>query len=104
MYSQSVGISANGDITITVDEIIWHNTPITVSQDASATVSVQNELVADPLFVDPASGDYHIVAASLARDAGNDVGVSQDMDWQMRPMGWGPDIGADEYDDNEYTG
>ncbi|HFD38946.1 MAG TPA: hypothetical protein ENJ31_03735 [Anaerolineae bacterium] len=52
-----------------------------------------------PLFVDPAGGDYHISAASPARDKGIDAGVRDDMDGELRPhpdTGI-PDLGADEY-------
>jgi predicted outer membrane repeat protein len=51
----------------------------------------------DPKFVDPAKGDYHLSPGSAAIDAGANVGVSTDIDGEMRPNGAAPDLGADEY-------
>lgn len=50
-----------------------------------------------PAFVNPDGGDYHITAASAARDAGVNAGVSVDIDGDPRPVGAGYDIGADEW-------
>jgi uncharacterized repeat protein (TIGR01451 family) len=97
LVSQSVGIAVTGGNTATVNGILWYNTPITISQSPTATVSVQNQLTDDPAFVDPDGGDYHIGASSPARDAGVDSGVSMDIDGQWRPMGLHYDLGADEY-------
>jgi hypothetical protein len=58
-------------------------------------VSVQNKHTGNPVFVDTANGDYHSGAASAARDAGVDSGVTRDMDGQTRLMGEGYDLGAD---------
>lgn len=51
----------------------------------------------DPAFVDPDAGDYHLDSSSAARDAGLPAGVNRDIDGHLRPMGYGVDIGADEY-------
>jgi predicted outer membrane repeat protein len=48
----------------------------------------------DPLFVDPAGGDYHIQAGSPAIDQGTLAGVAIDIDGGTRDSN--PDIGADE--------
>ena len=94
--SHTIGISVTGGNTVTVNSILWHNTPVTLSQSITAIVSVQNEVVGDPDFLDPDAGDYHIGSLSTARDAGVDAGVYDDIDGQMRPMNWGYDLGADE--------
>lgn len=91
------GINASGAITIQLDHVLWHNTPVTITTDGTAAILAQNQLSGDPLFGDPASGDYHIGAASPALDAGLEMPeVFEDIDWQPRPMGLGCDIGADE--------
>lgn len=60
----------------------------------------------NPLFVDPANGNYHILPGSPAIDAGGDPQteisrvIDSDVDGEMRPNALGPgyDIGADELD------
>jgi parallel beta-helix repeat protein len=97
LASQSVGLSVADDSTVNVNSILWYNTPITVSQNSGAVVSVQNQITGDPDFLDPGGGDYHIGAASAARDAGVVTGTLKDLDGQVRPMGFGYDLGMDEY-------
>ena len=55
-----------------------------------------NDRVADPLFVAPATGDYHLQAGSPAVDAGVDVGLTYDRDGNARPAGTAPDVGPYE--------
>ena len=74
--------------------ILWHNTPITVSQAATATVAVHNQHEGDPAF---AVDGYHLTNVSAAIDQGVDAGVMTDIDEQARPQGAAPDMGADEY-------
>jgi hypothetical protein len=53
----------------------------------------------DPLFVDAASGDYHLTTSSPCVDVGRLEGApADDMDGDPRPIGDGVDIGADEFD------
>ena len=50
------------------------------------------------LFIDPAGGDYHLLATSPARNAGiTDTALLVDRDGVSRSSGTGPDIGAYEY-------
>ena len=93
LVSHSVGISVTGGNTVTVNAILWHGTPITVSQSITAIVTVQNQHEGDPAF---AADDYHLTAGSVAIDAGVDAGVTTDIDSDSRPIGLKPDIGADE--------
>jgi hypothetical protein len=97
LASQNVGMNVTDGSTISVDSILWYNTPITVSHVPEAVVMVENQITGDPDFVDPAGGDYHIGAASAAHDAGIEAGVTTDIDSQVRPMGFGYDLGADEF-------
>ena len=53
---------------------------------------------ADPRFVHPSSGDYHINASSPCVDAGSGFGAPLcDFEGDFRPTGDGWDMGADEY-------
>ncbi len=51
----------------------------------------------NPLFVNEASGDYHLQISSPCIDKGADMGVTNDYDGNSRPLGLGYDIGAYEY-------
>jgi parallel beta-helix repeat protein len=93
---QSVGINIGGSgiSTVTVNAILWHNSPITVSQSPTDVVTVQNQHTGDPAF---AADGYHLMAGSAAIDEGIDTGITSDLDGQGRPAGAGYDLGADEF-------
>jgi len=55
-----------------------------------------NSIVADPLFVDPENGNFHLWSDSPAINAGVDVGLTQDFEGNPIPQGPAPDIGAYE--------
>jgi parallel beta-helix repeat protein len=100
LVGHSVGISVTDFNTVTVNGILWYDTPITVSQTALATVSVQNEYMGAPAFAEDGS---HLLISSTAIDKGVDAGVYNDIDGQARPFGTGPDLGADEWATVETT-
>jgi hypothetical protein len=93
VVSHTVGVShVIGSGTVVSNSLLWANEGGTLA--LSGTLSV----FLDPLFVDPPNRDYHLRDDSPAIDAGADVGVSVDFEGDRRPMGAGPDIGADEFD------
>jgi len=56
-----------------------------------------NNIDVDPLFVDPANGDYHLTSDSPAMDAGISTGApNHDFEDDPRPLFNGVDMGADE--------
>jgi len=57
----------------------------------------ENPVLGPPSFVNRAADDYHLGLGSAAVDAGVDAGVSTDIDGDVRPLGGGFDIGADEW-------
>ena len=65
--------------------------------NAPTALSGGHSLVADPLFVNPAAGNFHLSSASPAINAGVDVGLRNDFDGDPRPIGAGFDIGFDEF-------
>jgi len=76
--------------TVEVNEnLFWQNT------DNGDTGSISWE--ADPMFVDLWNGDFHIQAGSAAIDKVSGGFVDTDIDYQHRPIGFGIDLGADEY-------
>jgi len=91
LVSHSVGISVTGGNTVTVNSVLWHGTPVTVSQAATATVAVQNQHQGAPLF---AADGYHLMEGSEAIDKGVDADVDTDIDGDSRDST--PDLGADE--------
>ena len=94
LVSHTVGISVTAGNTVTVDSILWHNTPVTVSQAPGSLVVVQRQYTGDPAF---AADGYHISRESAARDRGVDAGVTSDIDGEVRVFGPAPDLGADEW-------
>jgi hypothetical protein len=89
--------------------IIWDCGP--AIQGGSTQVVVAQSLVQggwpgpgildqDPLFVSPASLDFHLQPASPARDAGSlgpPLGLLVDLDGEPRLVGTAQDLGADEF-------
>lgn len=93
LVNHTVGISVTANHTTTINGILWHNVPAPVVQDATAVVSVQNEVNGQPAF---ASDGYHLTAQSAAIDRGVETNVGIDIDGDTRPHGTAPDLGADE--------
>ncbi len=69
--------------------------------DSSHLTFGPGNIDADPLFVDPKAGDYHLAAGSPAVDAGNPDFVAAadetDLDGDPRVVGGLVDLGADEF-------
>lgn len=91
-----VGVYVGANSTVTLEATLWYsNGAHTAGSGTLVTGTV--EVYDDPLFVDPAAGDYHLSAGSAAWDAGIDAGVVDDINRDPRPIDAGFDIGADEY-------
>lgn len=93
LVSHTVGISLTGNSTATINGVLWHNTPITVSQSVTATLIALNQFTGDPVFNEDG---YHLTPFSAAIDQGVDSGVAEDIDGEARPQGASYDLGADE--------
>ena len=69
-------------------------------------VGTGNNFVADPLFLNPANGDYRLFACSPALDAGNDAalnGISTDLPGNPRITNDAVDLGAYEYQNSPFA-
>jgi hypothetical protein len=97
LVTHTTGVSVTDGNTLTVDGILWHTIPVTISRSVSATVGVQNQRWGDPAFVDSDAGDYHLDFGSVAIDWGAETTVGTDFDGDPRPIGKGYDVGCDEY-------
>ncbi|HEX9926818.1 MAG TPA: choice-of-anchor Q domain-containing protein, partial [Anaerolineae bacterium] len=75
-----------------------HNLYFANAANEVGTISSSNNLEADPRFVDPTSGDFHLGEGSRAIDNGLDGGITVDLDGLLRPQGKGFDIGAFEFE------
>jgi hypothetical protein len=100
LVGQDVGITVGNGNTATLEATAWGSGAWANGTDWEGTGTIITGTLnywGDPAFVAPDTGDYHIGAFSVARDAGVDSGVANDIDGEARPYGTDCDIGADEY-------
>jgi uncharacterized repeat protein (TIGR01451 family) len=91
----SVGITVtDSTATVTLEGTLWHGNGLNAG--GVGTIVSSANMYGDPAFANPASGDYHLTASSLAIDAGVDTDVTTDFEGDPRPQGDGFDIGYDE--------
>lgn len=102
-------IGANSEINFT-GGIIWGNTINILADDGGNGITVNHSIIqydatgltntiqANPLFNNPANGDYHIKYDSPARDHFNSS-LNSDFEGDSRPQGLLDDAGADEWTD-----
>ncbi len=90
--SHSIGINRTAGTVYEDYNLFFGNTVDTGGTIGGGT----NDVSGDPIFVDPASDNYHLGADSAAIDVGANAGVTSDFDGDVRPQGFGYDIGYDE--------
>jgi parallel beta helix pectate lyase-like protein/pectate lyase-like protein len=99
IVSRNSGVGIRNEST--GNTLIKNNLTYANSQDMvnNGTAGLSDNIAGrDPLFVDPASRNFHLQAASPAIDAGLVMAeVNADADGIARPFGAAPDIGAYEY-------
>jgi len=98
------GIGANNVIEYnnfydvgTSDVINYKGTVETVAEADAGRSEFANNMSADPLFVNAGSKNFHLQSGSPCRDAGVDVGLTEDYEGNIVPQGIGFDMGAYEY-------
>ena len=94
LVSHTVGMGIAAGNTVTVDGILWYNTPTPISKDPAATLNIDHQVYEDPAFL---ADGYHLTEASAAIDQGIPTTVTTDLDGQPRLQGPAPDLGADEW-------
>jgi len=93
--SHNVGIYVAEGQAASLGYTLWHGNTRDVG--GAGEIARTHDITGSPEFVNPESGDYHIGPASAACDAGTDVGIATDIDGEVRPVGFGYDLGADEF-------
>ena len=94
LISHAVGITVSAGNTARMEATLWGNE--TDWRGMGNIITGTRNIWGDPAFVAPAAGDYRINLSSAAVDAGVNAGVSIDIEGELRPLGGGYDIGADE--------
>jgi hypothetical protein len=91
--SHTIGISLTAGTAWESHNLFYGNGANT----ASGVTAGGGSLTADPLFRNAGTSDYHLTAASPARELGVDAGINTDADSDTRPQGSGFDAGYDEF-------
>ncbi len=100
LVSHVVGISVTVGSTATLEGTLWGSGVWSNGTDwggAGTILTGTHNVWGWPDFRDPDRGDYHVGAASAARDVGVPSPVTRDLDGEPRPVGSAPDLGADEF-------
>jgi hypothetical protein len=86
---------AEGTGNVAAKNVVWGNTS---GQVVGNGITYTANTVADPRFVDRASGNFHVQAGSPAIDAAQiEYALPNDLDGAGRPQGAGPDVGTYEH-------
>jgi hypothetical protein len=90
------------DYNVVISRFTSDDTGYNLAQWQAATGNDLHSVVASApsLFVNPAAGDYHLLADAVARDAGaTNLAPMFDLDGKPRPIGATIDVGAYEFGD-----
>jgi parallel beta-helix repeat protein len=91
LISHGVGINVAISNAATLDGVLWYDN--VTNTGGQGAITVTHAVTGAPAF---AGDGYHLGFASAAIDAGVEAGVATDVDGTPRPLGAGPDLGADE--------
>lgn len=94
---QDAALEINTANTAIVNGALWFDVNQVSRGGPGYIITVTNDYVGNPRFVNRVAGDYHISRGSAALDRGLPAGVADDRDDSPRPVGSGPDLGAYEY-------
>ncbi|MBI5565883.1 MAG: PKD domain-containing protein, partial [Chloroflexi bacterium] len=98
--SHTVGIERGNLATVTAQRNLFFGNTL----DITGSVTNTSPIAGEPRFIDPASDDYHLSLGSAALDAGLNLNLSTDFEDDLRFIGAGVDVGADEFGDAALIG
>lgn len=81
--------------SVAADYTLWY--PAMKIDHRAGTLVHTHDFTGTPDFVSTPLDNYHLGPASQAIDRGPGAGITTDIDGQLRPVGVGYDLGADEY-------
>lgn len=99
LVSHTVGVTVTANSVVTMEATLWGDGEWSNQRNwdgAGTLITGSVNLWQQPGFVDPTENDYHLSSDSAAWEMGVPAGIDHDLDGEIRPMGWLPDIGADE--------
>ncbi len=99
IVDQVIGIYVNTTSSATLNAVLWGSGEWANGANWGGAGTVTPgaiQIIGNPGFVGPDTGDYHIGLTSAAIDQGVDTDVLTDMDGEVRSFGSHPDLGADE--------
>lgn len=99
LWAEKKAIYADGPL-VERNNLYWNSAGLPLVQLLASTISASSRK-ADPLFVDPAAGDFHLRPGSPAVDLGDTaaVGFGSDLGQVPVPQGAAIDLGAYELPD-----
>ena len=87
--SHTIGILQTGG-SVSADYNLFYGN---VLNTQGGGISNNHPISGNPAFFAPAMDDYHLGAGSAAANAGPNIGVTMDIDGDVRPQGSGYDLG-----------